>query len=316
MERTKTSINAFGLPNIVIPAEVLFNDALTQTEKLLFGFLKNLTANADGYCWASNRYLGRLLNVRADTTSSAINNLSREGYLRLRYTIRSDGMQVRKIYINKEYTATYEYLLEETFQDLKKATTIRPPGRPQNPLGKNPHKGKIQNPLGKNPNRGREKSQTDKGISPNKLDTKLDIDIDNELDNSSCRSGGNGNIKLSQFNSFWEIYPRKGNKGPSKKAWEKICQKKASARPTWNEIKIAIRAQMKTPQWQDAQFIPLASTWLNNERWIDDPKEMKGHSPKSRAAAAGHSENCWAAIHTGRDSYVKSLNKKGENKNV
>ena len=46
-------------------------------------------------------------------------------------------------------------------------------------------------------------------------------------------------------------------------------------KPTWKEIKRALLLQRKSERWQDKQFIPHASTWLNQTRWLDDPEEMK-----------------------------------------
>ena len=45
MERTtlgKAEMNENGLPSIGIPAEILFHPELSNTEKILFGFIRNL----------------------------------------------------------------------------------------------------------------------------------------------------------------------------------------------------------------------------------------------------------------------------------
>ena len=101
MKRT-TERNRFGLPNIVIPAEVLFCAELTSTEKILFGFLNNLSHTADG-CWASNRYLGKLIGTRPETVSSMLSKLHDVCFIDLQYYTRQDGMKVRRIFINKMY---------------------------------------------------------------------------------------------------------------------------------------------------------------------------------------------------------------------
>lgn len=77
------------------------------------------------------------------------------------------------------------------------------------------------------------------------------------------------------FEKFWAIYPRKNGKGQSLTAWENLCKKKPKDRPTWRAIKTAVRAQKISQQWADPQFIPYASTWLNQNRWLDDPSVMK-----------------------------------------
>jgi len=85
----------------------------------------------------------------------------------------------------------------------------------------------------------------------------------------------NAPITLSMFDQFWELYPKKVDKGKALNNWKKICSKKTNERPTWKEIKRAILLQRKSERWQDKQFIPHPATWLNQTRWLDDPEEMK-----------------------------------------
>ncbi len=118
-----TKINSLGLPNIVIPAEILFNEKLSSTEKILFGFLNNLTSNEQGYCWASNKYLSKLINIRPETISSMINKLYKLEYLYIEYEIRYDGAQIRKIYINPTYPQKYQKILQKVLE--KTLTTLK-----------------------------------------------------------------------------------------------------------------------------------------------------------------------------------------------
>ena len=80
------------------------------------------------------------------------------------------------------------------------------------------------------------------------------------------------------FDKFWEVYPKKTDKGKTLTSWNKLCHKPIKDRPSWKEIKIAILRQMKSQRWKDPRFIPHASTWINQNRWLDDPKEMKSYS--------------------------------------
>lgn len=78
----------------------------------------------------------------------------------------------------------------------------------------------------------------------------------------------------NKFDFFWKRYPNKGGKGSALTSWNKLCTKKD--RPEWWQIKTAVENQKESEQWKDPQFIPLASTWLNNSKWLDDPSLMKG----------------------------------------
>ena len=74
------------------------------------------------------------------------------------------------------------------------------------------------------------------------------------------------------FDKFWKIYPKHPDKGKALSAWNKLCSKKE--RPTWVELKKAILSQKETSRWQEKKYIPHPTTWLNQNRWLDDPSEM------------------------------------------
>ena len=97
----------------------------------------------------------------------------------------------------------------------------------------------------------------------------------NKTTSSSSDSSLN-KITPRLFEQFWELYPKKADKGKALTAWNKICQRKTIPAPTWGMIKDAIQKQKQSERWQNHNFIPMPTTWLNQSRWFDDPKEMKG----------------------------------------
>lgn len=84
-------------------------------------------------------------------------------------------------------------------------------------------------------------------------------------------------IRISNFEEFWRLYPKKTDKGKTLLKWEELCTQKSKQekRPTWIQVKTAIELQIKTKRWRDG-YIPLPATWLNQYRWLDDPNEMNG----------------------------------------
>lgn len=62
----------------IIPATVLFNENLKANEKLLYAVITVL-ANKEGYCFASNTYLGNLFNAKPHTISDWVSHLSKLG---------------------------------------------------------------------------------------------------------------------------------------------------------------------------------------------------------------------------------------------
>lgn len=91
------------------------------------------------------------------------------------------------------------------------------------------------------------------------------------------------------FDQFWQLYPRKVDKGKTKTRWEQLCNKQKDERPIWREIETAIIKQKQTPRWSDPRFIPHPTTWLNQQRWLDDPAEMLSWDSASKSATTSKS---------------------------
>jgi len=70
----------------------------------------------------------------------------------------------------------------------------------------------------------------------------------------------------SQFNSFWEIYPRKLGKGEAKGAFMKAVNKHGV-----EVVLEGVRRFAADPNLPAPQYVPRAATWLNQERWEDEP---------------------------------------------
>lgn len=73
---------------------------------------------------------------------------------------------------------------------------------------------------------------------------------------------------LMSFERFWSLYPRKVSKKKAEQAWLKICPNEALT----ETILKSLETHRKSPQWlkDGGQFIPHATTWLNQERWNDE----------------------------------------------
>lgn len=81
-------------------------------------------------------------------------------------------------------------------------------------------------------------------------------------------------ISPTGFDEFWLAYPKKVGKGQAIKTWAKI-------NPPIAEILKSLAWQKTSEQWmKDAgQFIPNPSTYLNQQRWLDEPAGMQSVDP-------------------------------------
>lgn len=71
------------------------------------------------------------------------------------------------------------------------------------------------------------------------------------------------------FDRFWHTYPRRVGKGAARKAWEKL----SPDQPLVDAILAAVERDKATDQWQreNGRYIPHPATWLNQQRWEDEP---------------------------------------------
>lgn len=75
-------------------------------------------------------------------------------------------------------------------------------------------------------------------------------------------------VELAEaFEVFWKLYPNKKSKKDARKAWEKL-KPSAELRQT---LMTALGGHRLSRDWtkDDGQYVPMASTWLNGERWTD-----------------------------------------------
>lgn len=113
----------------------------------------------------------------------------------------------------------------------------------------------------------------------NTVKTEVNTTVNNESLQSNNYLNKNGKQKLSKekntkkedpnFEKFWEEYPKKKSKGAARKAFENAIKKGI----TVDVLIDAVIRQRCGSQWtkDNGQYIPYPATWLNQERWEDEP---------------------------------------------
>ena len=111
-------------------------------------------------------------------------------------------------------------------------------------------------------------------------------------------------LKLQQeFNAFWQIYPRKLGKGEAKGAFVKAVDKFGA-----DVVLEGARRFASDPNLPSPQFIPRAATWLNQERWDDEP-----YSPMDPAQIPGVTKGLSRSPYVGGPrEWVQDLHDMGE----
>jgi len=74
----------------------------------------------------------------------------------------------------------------------------------------------------------------------------------------------------SDFEKFWNAYPKKKSKDAARRAFEKLARSKDA--PTIDKLIGSVSEHMNTPEWkkQDGQFIPYPATYLNAGSYDDE----------------------------------------------
>ena len=77
-------------------------------------------------------------------------------------------------------------------------------------------------------------------------------------------------VRITAFDYFWELYPKKIGKKKCQDYFDKH-------RPDMEPIVEALEWQIESEQWnkKDGQFIPNPYTYLNQQRWLDEPIEER-----------------------------------------
>ena len=106
----------------------------------------------------------------------------------------------------------------------------------------------------------------------------------------------------NKFEEFWKAYPKKSDKAKSKLAYAKAIKKSS------HELIIqSLINQKNVGQWGSLQFTPMATTWLNGERWEDDVIPSGGftNDPNQQQSSRGTSSDRMRAH---ADELINSLN--------
>lgn len=99
--------------------------------------------------------------------------------------------------------------------------------------------------------------------SPSQGAQDKDMDTDKKKDSPSY-------LYSEDFEMFWKEYPLKVGKMGAYKSWQKH-------KPALQAVVSALAWQRFSPDWtkEDGKYIPHPSTYINQHRWNDEPKQAQ-----------------------------------------
>lgn len=125
-------------------------------------------------------------------------------------------------------------------------------------------------------------SRLPKNLTVGKLDgreTGVSIEhypLEHHLPEHHLREHRGSQKSTEGFDEFWNAYPRKENKGAARKSWAK-----ALAKADAQTIIAAALAYRDDPN-REPEFTAHAASWLNGERWDDEPLPARGSRAENR----------------------------------
>jgi hypothetical protein len=97
------------------------------------------------------------------------------------------------------------------------------------------------------------------------------------VDNAEAKAEVHKNVRTVSaqpdgFAAFWAVWPNRKSKQAALKAWLKLKPDAAMV----SRLLAAVEIQKGWSTWtkDGGQYIPHASTWLNNQRWEDEPAHV------------------------------------------
>jgi len=135
----------------------------------------------------------------------------------------------------------------------------------------------------------KEKQHAREGKKNGGVESGFQSDAEAEEERGENKNGG-GYTK--DFLEFWAAYPKrngvKAGKGSAFKAWKKT----ANIRPPLKDLLEALEKHKNSKAWkqENGQYVPNASTWLNQWRWddeisVEEAADVPNYVLESRAAA-------------------------------
>lgn len=83
---------------IQIPIEIIMDETIPPLARLLYGEILVLS-NKDGYCFATNKYLGQINNVDGRTIRRLLHILETKNYIKVIVDKKLPNSMKRKIFI-------------------------------------------------------------------------------------------------------------------------------------------------------------------------------------------------------------------------
>ena len=220
-----------------VAVELLKDTALTDSELVYYILIIRLS-HKEGYCYISSRELGKLRGKGMRTAQRVVESLKKKGYIKAVVYTDERGKSHRRIFPVRYVKSGMGVKIDIGSYD--------------------------KSDVGGTSN-----------LSPTYVKSGTQIILKN---NTKMNKSANAHLRKrassqqdkreTMFNEFWQAYPKKRDKARARKSFFKI----KNLPDVFPHLMKGLEQQKASADWKKdgGKYIPLPSTWLNNERWEDE----------------------------------------------
>lgn len=210
--------------------------ALPAAQKAVLLALAHCMNGKTGRCFPSQKEICRMTGLSLATVKRSLDALEEEVVISRTKTVKG-GYQS-----NDEYTLNHEY-------SSQRAPLTESPAQPE-PSSHSQEVGLTVTESGAHGERAVEPTGTQPEVNTEITLTDLELIASEDIPFS--------------FNDFWQLWPRSEGKKPASEAWARAVKREKPA-----VIYEAALKYVDHPHRPARQFVPHATTWLNQDRWAD-----------------------------------------------
>ena len=220
----------------ILPQFVL-ETPLTFGAKIMYALLCNYASEKD-HCWPSQATLAARLSCSVSSVKNYLGELVKARLIEVRH---------------EQYRSSVYYMMRPTELEERQPKAVPP--QPDSACPQ-PNSGYLNN-------LSKQNKEENPPLPPTEPETPK------VSPSASAPAAGGVSVSLCDFETAWELFPKKDAKGFARIAWLKL--QRSGQLPPLSEIRATIRRFTASESWQrdNGRFVPQMGNWLRGQRWLD-----------------------------------------------